>query len=579
MTNTKNNITSPKTKPFPFSEIPPRRFATNPNELSFTGKVELSDDQLNGLVLFEDSIANIVVDGEGTRLVDSLRGGSLDSGEANVITDEQQVPVVFPQYFLSDGYQKDSVAGEQFGTTYDVEEWFAKQALDESNKQTLLALATKSQFYAIESYTNGEDEVYNECTLINIDPVGTISQFRKMINTKQIVHDYRIELIDYLGESEDYNPDRNYAYAQLMILDIYMAKVNSVIASYIPRLVAIIEQSLHEIDGYKELNDAIWEELLPEDIVELIAKNDTWDELYRRMDEVRNGTSASGPVDESLFIAPEQVSQSEGMLSSEEKDKLEKILVEPEVIKEMMQKVLQSVGLSKWVAEQNPGKATFQIIGEERKFYTPTVAATIKRILTVGVHEFMHVVQSENDNSSKLNIAQVKGKRSIGVREAMGKATENEILKMLFGETPKPAATYADAINVILEGGTPSEAANAFASQLSSGDRSIAADRVIRLLRQGFNSQPMVYAEASRMPTALEHIRAGYEEVNGGVTGFDLPDQIRLARIGLLEQGESAIDDIQVLIELIKVFKEDPRYAEAIDWNSIERRVQQNVTS
>lgn len=552
-----------------------RRFAAKLDGSIFTGTVDIDPKQIEDLKSFEQGLARqpLYEDG-GLTIIDVLREGTLGSSEAINITSEQQIPVVFLQYFLSDDFKR--ISDEDHSTADDVKKWLAISSLDSSNKEELLKLAVKSQDYAIKAFANGYSDVYDDYSLVNIDPSGTISQFTEILRARDKVHEKRDVIIKSIQEEDEKDGSVAYKYAQLMVLDVYVAKIKDVMASYIPRLLIIADQALHASGPYKELVKDINKLLKEVGIVDYQASEDNSviykEEIFRRMDEIRNGAASNGSsVDESLFKTVDtNLEQTNPLLSSIEKHIFETKEVTPGIVINIINQVFEKLEIDDWSVEINPGKATFQVLGEENKFYVPRDPITLKRLVTVGVHEFMHVIQSINDSESPLQIAKVKGRRASGIREAMGKMVENKILKLLFGESPKPAATYARAIQELHQGNKPSEAAMSFDEQLAASSKRLAAGRVIRLLGMGINTQPMVYAEGSRIAYTLKHVQeGGYTGIDGDNTSFDIPDQIRLARVGLLPVPKISLDSMRVLVYFMELLQQEDEYSNLVDWSSI----------
>ena len=82
-----------------------------------------------------------------------------------------------------------------------------------------------------------------------------------------------------------------------------------------------------------------------------------------------------------------------------------------------------------------------------------------------------------------------------------------------------------------------------------------ASDRVLRLVRGGINSQPMVYAEESIMMHGLSEEDSDVQQRALAVTGLDLVDQVRLHRFGLLDVPTgTSIDWSEYIMDELKQY-------------------------
>lgn len=485
-------------------------------------------------------------------------GEILESKE--LVNDDKETPPVYIAYFIENGgkaidFEQSTIDIPQFEDEQSVLAWLSKLAIDPNNKQLLLYLASLSQAQFIDTatqwYEQGaqvSDKPDDSFTLININPTTSVDQLVKLQAAKKTLRDFAVN-------NKETNDDATKAW-----IAIYMSKINGLLADQLPRMRSVVEQAGYNQPEYDTLL-RILEDSLPIGFLSTIMTiegEDRMNKLYRRLDYVRNGfadneSKHSTVVDEKIVKKDLDTDVSDqAIFSAQQVEYLQSVKVTPQEVMRVVEKLFAHYGLAEkgWTYGINTSKRTYAVDSKRKRFEITQDVRSLVDTISVGlVHEFSHVFQSMNEEAFPYKIGSIKGKRSGGIREAGAIANEAMANKELFGiQSDGPSLSYGRAIESLEHGGSPLDAVAAFAQekdangQHTAGAAKIAADRVIRLIRKGFNSQPMVYDEGQVFRDRLQQLGEAYPGVGADITSLDIADQIRLQTIGALPKPESNFD-------------------------------------
>ena len=381
--------------------------------------------------------------------------------------------------------------------------------------------------------------------------------------------------------------------AELAILDVYLAKTNSKIAE-------LRALSAYLIDAENQLGTAFPKDLadrlhavIPRATASGATKPERRQRQFARLDAVRNGLSfirnEEGEVTQTAVVDPklyraevvEADVATESVFTPEETEALKRFMLSPEEMVEIVTEVIQKAGLlsqddqpyiagestpasdGAWRVAVSPLKATFSIQRPPRVYLVSKQPRSLYDLITVGgAHEMRHIDQERASIqlAGKLAIANVGGKRMSALTEGDANAVQQTAEADLFGEHKDGIrTTFADALQVLQKDPQAlAQAALAFYQALarygktSEASARTAVDRVLRLARFGQDSQPLSYAEGGLMARTT-----GFFVSEAPITTFDLPDQHRLHRFGLLPEssdGGSLIPWYQIMLEVAEPY-------------------------
>lgn len=517
-------------------------------------RVVLTESEQQEALAFEHQLFDLPLGIDESE--DGIKERTIGDALTDFKLDDRQCPPFFLGYFLQNNDitvkngDGETYVAPRLDTEEDVKRWISQSATTNLPKGVLQSLAKKSQDFfanqAIERLVQGnEDPIDDRYNLINIDPATTVTQLHDYLRARNILKRESVLL------SEDAS---NLGNAKRAILEIYTAKVNNCIADYLPRAARIVEQAQYDRDGYEPLLSEMIKAMpktLAWLILEGVDRRSLLQRFEHRLDLLRNGL-ANAPSKLSSAVAAELVDYTpataeqsqpvEPLFSEEEIGILKKTIISPENGELFIRALLDKKGYHDWPVVPNPNKTTYEVSRSNRKFLNSTVDRSAWQLLVVGmIHEPIHVEQKVNDDSlaDVIKIASVGGKRSGGIREEGAMSEQRSVEDIFMGEQiRRPNLQYARAIHVLQQGGGPICAVERFVdNDLPDADKVRAAvDRVIRLIRKGENTQPMVYAEGYLLNKSLQSLEQQYPEVGVNHTTFDIPDQLRLARFGLLPE-------------------------------------------
>ena len=470
-----------------------------------------------------------------------------------------------------------------FYSSEDVYKWLAVVVRDSTFDETnLLRMAKESADYYKHSVASfmlsGEtpDPLLMDCMSIVINPTETILSARSIAQARLFIRD--------LHRSYKEGGDRLEG-AKRAIADVYLGKINELVASDITTLESLINQSrlIRDIETEQAATDVI-----PESIN--IAFNGDKIRTLRRLDFLRNGMGIDDDghptAIESLIVKVENNEIAESvdrkpLFTLEQREKLKAYMMSPTEMVQIFSNILQNVGLlssedsSTWSPKRNnrasdelfqvivnPSANVFSIDGSSGVYKVASESRSLFDAIVVGgFHELEHVIQTQNDRKFEKNLF-IRGKRVSMLRESGANDKQREGEQMLFGESKPIALAYARALQTLEDGGDLFAATRSFFDEkcrtAPDTDRSLfakeAADRVLRLIRYGgLNSQPMAYAEEIILDYELRDSSPEVKARAFAVTSLDLVDQVRLHKYGLLlmanNQGINLSDVIMTEFE------------------------------
>lgn len=373
---------------------------------------------------------------------------------------------------------------------------------------------------------------------------------------------------------KEYQAGDNLEGAKRAIIDVYLARVNSALAGSIPMADYLSQQAALVSDD--SLNQAA-RQLIPEGLRHALEDATRRGDVFRRLDFLRNGMGldekgSASRVAYDVEKAVDEMSETDGSarFSPEQIQILKETMIDPAQIKEIMSSILRSAGMlsgeppQTWSPErshragdelfqvvENPYAPSFAVDGKSGAYMVPSVPYSLYNIVTVaGFHELTHINQAEADKAlgKRIRLASLRGKRVSMLREGGANAEQRANEKEWFGTAKPNALTYAKALQALEAGGGIAEASEAFyqekrrimpdLSPITAAKE--AADRVMRLVRQGgIDSAAMSYAEGGLFIAELEKVPRNVRHAATAVTSFDIVDQIKLHKYGLLAEGET----------------------------------------
>lgn len=490
----------------------------------------------------------------GITLEDALRIPMIES---------RMAPLFFTEGLMSGEVQIEGVDLPKFTSPDEVYKWVATSGL---GAKKLMELSKKStevyKNHTAVALVEGRtiDEATTESQPVVIDPDGFARDMRHLRAARGMLLDQRSSAPR--GTDSD---DAKVAYN-----DIFLAKINAQLATGIPIVGYLYEQAKLTHNYAMELTA---NSLVSEGLIRVIQNDVSLASLHRRLDFLRNGIGISGNGT-ATGISAEVASvggietPKEGVFTPEQMRLMKETMLQPGEMQQIFKDILASAGLlssedeSTYTLDRkhrasdelfqvvvNPSGATFVVDSIDGVYKVPSEPRSLYDVMMVGgFHELEHVNQALADDTAgaAVKIAKIKGKRVLGLREAGANMRQRAAEEELFGHQKPYADTYASALRVLEEGGSIGDAIAAFYDAKVRAIPDIdkmkaareAADRVLRLMRGGINSQPMVYAEESILVHELSGTSPEVQARAIAVTGLDLVDQARLHKFGLLDVPE-----------------------------------------
>ena len=493
-------------------------------------------------------------------------------------------PLFFAEGIMSGEVHIDGLELPTFDTSKDVYKWVAASGLDTSQ---LLALSKKStevyQQRVVAALAAGRpiDGQITEARSIVIEP----EDFSKKMSDLGSAREILLELKKGVPRGTDI------ADAKVAYVEVFLAKINTLLAAGIPMVETLREQAI--ITGNHGLERQA-EQLVSPRLLRALEVDESRKRLYRRLDFLRNGvgytdsgvaSSVAGEVATGTAEAP-----SGGLFSPEQMQRMKEIMLEPEEMVRIFRDIIAKAGMlssedaSTWSPSRthraadglfqvliNPAKTTFEVDSTSGAFKVASAPRSLYDVMIVGCfHELEHINQATADEAvgQTVKIAKIKGKRVSGLREAGANVRQRQAEQELFGYQKPYADTYASALRALEDGGSMGDAIQAFydARLRALPDTNKpnaakeAADRVLRLIRGGINSQPMVYAEESILMNQLQKASSEAQARALAVTGLDLADQVKLHAFGLLDVPvDTSINWSEHIMTVLKPYLEESR--------------------
>lgn len=502
---------------------------------------------------------------------------------ADVLRRHKGEDVVAP-YFFADAFISGAVDAPEgvdmpeFHTSDDVYLWIADGVSNKSISPAILtSMAAKSsgvyKSKTAEALVNGdrlsEEDVESQSIVVN--PEVFVQTSIDLRNARKLLLEQRAQYARNIPGVDG---------AKRAFVDVYLGKVNSLLAADIPVIDYLAVQS--EMIGDEATQEAAMS-IMPKGLRSALQSSEHRESTLRRLDYLRNGMgidadgNATAVAKEVRPIhSPERV---EALFAPEQLKKLQSYMVAPEQMQTIFTNILASAGkLSNeppetWSVKRshrasdelfqvviNPTIATFAVDGRSGAYKVASGPRSLYDVMVVGgAHELTHINQVEAGVllSQQLLIADLKGKRISMLGEAGANMNQRAAEQELFGGSKPIVMTYARALQALESGKGRVEATEAFYKEKLRAFPDIdpraaaneAADRVLRITRKGgFNSQPMVYAEESIMIDELQHASLAMRERASAITSIDLVDQVRLHQYDLLPHMEQAAIDWMPLV-------------------------------
>jgi hypothetical protein len=380
-----------------------------------------------------------------------------------------------------------------------------------------------------------------------------------------------------------------------MVLSLYRARVNDLMAHIYPSAVSLAEQ-LEKGNQQKELvkrlakaMPALKATFLQEREDRIYGLDELGARFTRRLDFLRNGAAWNGgdhftPVSSELAELARELAQADRpeslsvSLPQEVIEKLENSKLDAAKMKKLAGEIIQRRGLlsqqesdwteaaerdgpapdDQWQVIISPKISSMSVSGKKKVFWLPEdfdrtlIQESPAGVLPGMAHELTHLLQAEADYETACGIplAKIKGRRATTMKE-LGAIYEESKMQRRFGRGRPVNLHYLKALEAKVGGANKLQAARAFYESYTAGRqitddeaaaaRKVAADRTLRLYRYGgSDSQPLNYIEQELIGRALsaELPEEKVEAILINATSFDLPDLVRLYREGLVELAD-----------------------------------------
>lgn len=527
----------------------------------------LDEAQKSEVRQFEANTLRMQVD-VGMTLEDALKLPLVESTIA---------PLFFAEGIMNGEVQLDGVEIPKFNSPDDAYHWILTAGLSKAQLSELSKISTNVyKARAVDALLEDRsiDESTVEARSFVVDTNDFIRKLRGLSSARTILREWRASA-PRGTDTDD---------AKLAYNDIFLAKINSQLAQVLPMIHYLREQAEMTADG--RLLEQV-EALVPAGIMRAMVQDTSRQRLFRRLDFLRNGIGydeegkATGVSAELATTTAEEARG--GIFSQEQMQAMKEKMLTPDEMKQFFRRILDKAHLlsseeeSTWNPERtsratdglfqvviNPKKATFEVDSTSGAYMVASEPRSLyDAVIVGGFHELEHINQAIADEviGQEVKVAQIKGKRVASLREAGANVRQRQAEEKLFGHRKPYADTYASALGALESGGSMGDAVKAFYEAklraMPDTDKGAAAreaaDRVLRLVRGGINSQPMVYAEESIISAELQGAPKDVQRRALAVTGLDLVDQAKLHKFGLLEvPNDDAIDWSEYILEELK---------------------------
>lgn len=484
-------------------------------------------------------------------------------------------PMFFAEGIMNMGAEE---LGEkiEFDSSSDVYKWLAECIKDGSKQpKELLQISKNSvKFYksemskCLEAEQTPSAELTDRMSIV-VDPARFLKQAANIDESRVFLKDIR----------KDYHEGgRPVDGAKRVIIDIYLARINSLLSNDIVYANYLLEQSkLIDDDETADLAEIS----VSSSLLDRMKDPEVKKSVVKRLDFIRNGQSIGsdgGGSAVSAEVGPVAYESEQGLYSEPQINKLKQTMVNPGEVVGVISNVMQKADLlssepaetwypnrgkrasdQKYQVVENPGLDSFATNGDDGVFKVASEARSLYDLTVVGPHELTHIAQSEADAQmgKRFVIAGLKGKRVAPIKEAGANTIQRMVERKLFGTSKPIAMTYPSALKVLESGGDLVDATRAFYEEKLRAfpgiDRMAAAkeasDRVLRLVKGGgIDSQSMSYAEESILNKEMQGASSEVQNRATLVTCLDLVDQKKLHKYGLLPEVESRPEELVTLL-------------------------------
>ncbi len=535
----------------------------------------LDDHDRQDALAFEKVLADYELKSKRT-MADVIRGSK---GEDVV------APIVFTEPFTSGDVQSDAIDMPKFDSANSVLLWFAERAvdpsIDKSKLKKLIARAADDYKWKVaDALVQGVDVDVDTLSYspIVMDVEQANNDGRDLYESRQVL----LGLRSTYSESDISDLDA----AKRAIVDVYLGRINDLIAKQVPITEYIKEQAeLLKDDGMYA--DAL--SIVPSGLRSAIVGK-ARGALFRRLDFLRNGMGlANGSAS---VVAGEAIDDAEAIADTDETvrarytpeqiKKLKEYMLTPDRMLALMEGIMSKANmLSAEKVESpeaavlrsgrafdelfqviiNPGKGSFAVDNIRGLYKVSKTSRSLYEFMTIGgAHELTHVNQgiANKELGNELRIAELRGRRISMLSEGGADAVQRAYEKKLSGTSKPIALTYAHALEALESGGSVFDATKAFYNEKIRTHPDIdkhraafeAADRTLRLVRMGgISSQPMAYAEEGILMREIEGLDDSGRARAAAITALDFVDQVRLHCYGLLPESKTKPIDWIPLIE------------------------------
>lgn len=547
------------------------------DELMRPPELPLDESERLEALQFEASLSELPVGDETT----------MDKLISSWVLEEDAAPFFFAKPFIDGKIDLSHHGAPTFNSETEVYQWISEQIQSGYSTPKQLAALAKSSLghYKKEvaaDLVSGkaiDTEALSGRPFV-LDPQKLIETRHQLTQARRLLLEER-SIYKEGGERLDG--------AKRAISDVYLARVNELIAQSIPRTDYLVDQS-RLIGDVKTATEAV--NALPSGLKDGILNEKTRPDVLRRLDFLRNGMTLNergepSGVNPITLVPPEERQEAaSSMFSPEQRRVLKSVELQPEATLTIFTnilskaKVLSAEDSSTWTDDRgkpaedglfqvviNPGKDSFEVVPETAVYKVSSVPRSIYDIMVIGgFHELQHVNQAFADREigESLRIGRIKGKRVSMIREAGANIEQRGAERAYFGVSKPFATSYATALEALERGTGMAGAITAFYDEKRATDSEItpekaaemAADRVVRLVRQGgVSSQPMVYAEEAILNAQLAGAPLEVRQRATAITSLDLVDQARLHKYGLLpEASGEKIDWAQLVLEELQPY-------------------------
>lgn len=382
--------------------------------------------------------------------------------------------------------------------------------------------------------------------------------------------------------------------AETIVLDIYTARVNNMIASVYSNAIDLGLQLEHSpgsappglTDRFKAAMPMVQRAVLRDRAKAASEISSYKQTMAKRIDFLKGGVSWRGseftPISPEVLKLAEEISRAEDgteatkhatIFSPETIAKLEQTHWNAPQMKELAEDVVRGWGLlssevaewdevnkrdgfasdQKWQVVITPKKRNMSVSGTKRVFFIPEefdrtlIQESPAGVLPGLAHELAHLIQNQykDEIAASMPLALIDGRRTGALMESGTVGQEREVFAAL--GRPRPTNThYLSALQTKLSGSNNLQTVRAFFDSYAKGRklnqgqlakaRALAADRAMRLYRAGgYNSSPLVYIEQELLTRALDNFTPEQAAViKLCCASFSLSDMAKLRRYGLV---------------------------------------------